>query len=80
MSESASKVMEVLGASSPFSLKSILVDIEGGYYIDPILPPSLSNLVSGRWSAGGSATRGGSGGDGGDRKSTPKMGATGGPA
>ena len=80
---SASKVVEAPGARVPFSLEPILFDLEGGHYILPILPIPLSNIVSGRQSAGGSATRGGGGcgdvGSGNIKKVTHKVGATGGP-
>ena len=52
---SASEVEEALGASVPFSLEPILVELEGGRYIGPILPAALADLVSGRPPAGGSA-------------------------
>ena len=56
---------EAPGASVPFSLKPITVDMEGGCYIGPILPAALTDLVAGRRPAGGSAPKGGgSGGDG----------------
>ena len=75
MAASSSKVAEVPGASDPFSLELILVDLEGGRYIDPILPILLADLVVGRRSAGGNASRSGSGG--GIKKVTPKVDATG---
>ena len=46
---SASKVVKALGASIPLSLKPILVELEGGSYIDLILLFSLDNLVAGKW-------------------------------
>ena len=58
----ASEVEEAPGASVPFSLKPILVELEGGRYIGPILPAALADLVSGRRPAGGSAQKGGGGG------------------
>ena len=63
---SALEVEEALGASVPFFLEPILVDLEGGRYIGPILPASLANLVAGRRPAGRSAPKGdgGGGGDG----------------
>ena len=39
---SASEVEEAPGASVPFSLEPILVELEGGRYIGPILPASLA--------------------------------------
>ena len=56
----ASEVVEALGSSIPFSLEPILVELEGGRYIVPILPISLAKLIAGRRSAGVGATRGGS--------------------
>ena len=47
-----SEVVEALGASVPFSIEQILVELEGGHYIGPILLISLANLVAGRRSAG----------------------------
>ena len=61
---SASEVVEALGASVPFSLKPILVDLEGGHYIGPILPASLDDVVTGRRPTGGSAPKSGGGGGG----------------
>ena len=66
MAALASEVVEAPGASSPLSLEPILVELEGGLYIGPILPISLADLVSGRRSAvGGSPISGGGGSDGG---------------
>ena len=59
---SASEVEEAPGASVPFSLEPILVELEGGRYIGPILPAALADLVSGRRPEGGSAAKGGGGG------------------
>ena len=73
-------------ASVPFSLKPILVDLEGGRYIGLILPISLTNLVTGRRSAvsgvprNGDGSSGVGGGNGNNKKPTPKVGATAGPA
>ena len=83
---SDSEVVEAPGCSSPFSLKPIMVYLKGGGYIGPILPISLADLVAGRRSAGGGAPRSGGndgnggGGGRGNKKPTPKVGATGGPA
>ena len=46
------------GASVPFSLKPILVELERGSYIGPILPAALADLDAGRWPVGGSAPKG----------------------
>ena len=80
-------MLEAPGSSAPFSLEPILVEMDGGRYIDPILPVSLFDLVSGRRSAGGGAPKIGggrsddSGGSGcGNNKYLPKVDATGGPA
>ena len=62
---SASEVEEARGASVPFSLEPILVELEGGRYIGPILPAALADLVSGRRLASGSDQKGGGGGSGG---------------
>ena len=79
---SASEVVEVLGGIVPFSLESIPVDLEEGRYIIPIIKISLTDLVSGRRSAGSGAPRSGGGvsdGDsGGNKKPMPKVDATGG--
>ena len=64
MTASTSKVVEALGASVPFSLELILVEIEGGRYISLILLISLADLVAGRVSAGGSSTSRDDGGGG----------------
>ena len=76
------------GASVPFSFEPILVKMEGGRYLNPILPVSMADLVVGRRSSdgGGPKTSSGSskGGDcesgGGNKKPSPKVAATGGPA
>ena len=44
------------------SVRPIMVELEGGRYIGPILSAALADLVSGRRSAGGSAPKGGGGG------------------
>ena len=51
MVASASEVVEAPGASAPFSLEPILVNLKGGRYIGPVFPVSLSDLVSVRRSA-----------------------------
>ena len=56
---------EALGASAPFSLEPILVELEEENYIGPILPASLVDPIAGRRPAGGSAPKGGSRGGGG---------------
>ena len=61
----ASEVEEAPGASVPFSLEPILVELEGGRYTCPILPDSLAELVTGRRPAGRSAPKGGVDGNGG---------------
>ena len=77
--------MKAPEASAPFSIEPILVDLEGGRYIEPILLISLGDLVARRRSAGSGTTRGGRYninsdiGSGSDRKLMPKVGATGGP-
>ena len=84
MSASASKVVEAPGASVRFSLKPILVEMEGGRYIVLTLPVSLVDLVTGRRPAirGVPQNCGGgrNGGSGGNKKPLPKVDATGEPA
>ena len=65
VAELASEVEEAPGASIPFSLEPIMVELEGGRYIVPILPASLANLVAGRRPADGSAPKDGGGGSSG---------------
>ena len=82
---SASEVVEAPRGSVPFSLESIIVELEGGRYISPIIPASMADLVSGRRPAGRGAPkgRGGGGGSGGGsrkKEPSPKMVATGGSA
>ena len=76
----ASKVVEAPGAIFLFSLEPILVELERGHYIGPILPIYLADLVAGRRSVGENAPRSDSDsidGDGGrNKKPTPKVGAT----
>ena len=58
--------LDALGSNVPFSLKPIMVKLEGGRYIVPILPTSLSELVANTDGRGGdSVSRGGGGGGGG---------------
>ena len=74
------EVEEAPGGSVPFSLKPIMFELEGGRYISPILPASLDDLLVGRRPAGGSASKGGSGGDGSSgvsKKPLPVVAATG---
>ena len=42
----ASEVVKEPGASVPFYLEPILVELEGGRYIGPTLPASLADLVA----------------------------------
>ena len=70
-----SEVAEAPGASAPSPLKPILVELEGGRYIVPILAVSLADLVAGRRSTGGGAPKRGGGG-GGNKKSLPKVDTT----
>ena len=85
---SASDVVEALGSRVPISIEPILVELERGGYIGSIFPTSLADLVAGRRSAGGGdgsnsdgyvgiSAGGSSGGRRGNRKPTPKVGATG---
>ena len=73
------EVEEAPGARVPFSLEPILVKLEGGRYIGPILPAALVDLVAGRRPAGGSAPKGRSG-DGISKKPLPVVAFTGGSA
>ena len=80
---SASEVEEAPGDSVPFSLKPILVELEGGRYIGPILPAALADLVAGRRPTGGSTPKGGGGGGSGGgghkiKNSQPMVAASGG--
>ena len=58
------------GTTVPFSLDTILLKMEGGHYVGPLLPLPLTELVSGRCdgsnsgNAGGGDTRGVSGSSG----------------
>ena len=70
---SASEVVKSPGDSVPFSLETILVDLEGGRYICPILPASLADLVTGRWPSGGSAPKSGGVVDGGSGNKTNSL-------
>ena len=81
MSECDYEVVEAPEARIPFPLEPVLIDLEGGRYVSPILKTSLAEIVPGRWLASGSATRGGGGYNNsvsGNRKTTPTLGATGG--
>ena len=79
---SAIYVVEAPGASAPFSIKPILINLEGGRYVGPILPGPLADLLAGIWKTGGSGggrcrgPSGSSGSSGSDPKS--KVGAAGG--
>ena len=75
---SASEVVEAPGTSVLFSLKQILVELEGGRYIGPILPASLAEIVAGRRPAGGSAPKSSGGGDSSNKKTSPKVAEAGG--
>ena len=86
MSASDSEVVEAPGGGVLFYLKPILVDLEEGCYIGPIIPISLVDLVAGRRSVGAGAPRSGDsgsngvGGGGGIKKFMSKVGAMGRPA
>ena len=83
---SAYEVVEALGASAPFSLEPIMVDLEEGCYICPILPASMTDLIrtAGRSapksSGGGGNSDGGSddSGSSGNKKPLTNVAATGG--
>ena len=74
----AALTSEVEEASVPFSLEPILVKLEGGRYIVPILLAALADLVAGRQPAGGSAPKGGGGGSGGSNGGGGGSGGSGG--
>ena len=59
MDASALEVVEAPGGIVPFSLKPILVDMEGGCYMGPILPGPLEDLLVGRQAIGSSSSSGG---------------------
>ena len=56
------EVLEVPGDSVVFYLEPIMVDLEGGCYMGPILMVTLTDLPAGRWTKGGNGI-GGSGSD-----------------
>ena len=60
--ESSSEDVGGSGATVPFLVEPILLDLEGGRYLGPLLPGILAELVSGRRIGSGG---GGSGGDSG---------------
>ena len=68
------------GAIISFYLGQILFDLEGGCYIGMILMDPLADLVAGRWPEGDDSTGGSDGSSSVNKKLTPKVGATGGPA
>ena len=59
------------GATVPFSVELILIELEGGRYAGPLLPDTLVELVGGRCGGGGGGDSSGGGcgssGDGGVR-------------
>ena len=63
---SASEVVEAPGASIPFSLEPIMVVLEEGRYVGPILPGPLADLLTGRCAEGGNGSGIGSVGGWGD--------------
>ena len=75
-------MVEEPGASFPFSLEPILVDLEGGRYIGLIIPASLADLVAVGRPAGGSVPKsdGGDSSGSGNKKPSPKVASTGGSA
>ena len=76
----ASDVVEALGARISFSLELIMVNLEGGRYIGPILPVSLTDFVAGWWSTGRGDPKSGGGSSncsgGGNKKPFPKVDST----
>ena len=69
MAALASEVEEAPGANVPFLLEPILVKLEGGCYIGPIIPASLANLSAGRQAADGSVPKRRDGGSSGGSSS-----------
>ena len=65
MTASSSEDVGSPGATVPFSLEPIFLELESGRYVEPLLLVPLEDLVSGR--RGGSGRVGG-GGNGGGRK------------
>ena len=59
----SSEKVGATGATVPFSLKPILLELESGRYVGPLLPLPLTELVSGRHGDGGGNDGGGSGGN-----------------
>ena len=53
MAASDSEVVEAPGAIIPFSLSPVLVDLERGIYLGPILPEPLADLIAGQRALGG---------------------------
>ena len=80
MAASALEVVKAPGANVPFSLKPIMVNLEVGFYMGPILSGTLVDLLAVRQAEGGNVSRGGGGGGGsigGDSKKSKEV-ATGG--
>ena len=87
---SALEALEAPGVNIPFTLDPILLKLEGGRYVVPVLPGPLSDLIAGRRpgvdSAEGSSSRGngnddgrkGGGGGGGVAATVTKVEASGG--
>ena len=61
-------MVEAPGASVPFYIKPIVVDLEGVHYVGPILLGTMVGLLSGRRATYGNGGGGGGGGGGGDPK------------
>ena len=77
---SALEVVKAPGANLPFSLEPIMVNLEVGFYMGPILPGPLAYLLAVRQAEDVNGSRGGGGGGGsigGDTKNS-KVRATGG--
>ena len=68
VSASASEDLEAPGSNTPFTLEPILLELDSGCYVGPILPGILADLLAGRRPGGGDRSGGGgisSGGSGG---------------
>ena len=63
---SASKALESPGTNTPFLLDPILVDLEGGRYVGPILTVPLADLLAGQRLDGVCGNSGGGRGNSGD--------------
>ena len=54
-----SEALEAPGDNVPFTLDPILLELEVGRYVRPVLPGTLSDILVGRRPVGSSGSRGG---------------------